>query len=71
MKYAVADTFKTTSGVIAIIFMSSLATLIILNDVIGLGCYLFGKNEKKVQLANDHKKKAVKLVYLAKGGSKY
>ena len=76
MKYAVADSIKTTSGIVAIIFLSSLIALILLNDTIGLGCYLFGKKgEKKDLLVNDakakKKEKKVKPIYLPKGGTQY
>ena len=75
MKYAVADTFKTTSGIVAIIFLSSLVALILLNDTIGLGCYIFGKDKKKEQLAHEakskKKEKKTKPVYLTKGGTQY
>ena len=75
MKYAVADSIKTTSGIVAIIFLSSLIALILLNDTIGLGCFLFGKDEKKKLLGNEAKSKKkdkkVKPIYLPKGGTQY
>ena len=75
MKYAVADKFRKTSGIIAYIFLSSLVALILLNDMLGLGCYLFGKNEKKEKPKNVTKSKKneniIRPIYLPKGGTKY
>ena len=69
-----ADKFRTTTGIIAIIFLSSLVAFILLNDTIGLGCYLFGKGEKKgnsVQKAQTKKReKILKPIYFPKGGTK-
>ena len=76
VKYAIAETCRTTNGIVAIIFLSSLVALILLNDTIGLGCYLFRKDEelkeKPVNKAKSKKRvKKVKLVYLTKGGTKF
>ena len=75
MKYAVADKFRKTSGIIAFIFLSLLVALILLNDMLGLGCYLFCKNEKKEKPQNGtkskKKEKILRPIYLPKGGTKY
>ncbi len=68
-----ADFCRTTSGIIAIIFLSSLVALILLNDAIGLGCHLFGKGRKKensVHKAKTKKREKIhKPIYLPKGGT--
>jgi hypothetical protein len=43
VKYAISDTIKMTSGFIAIGTLSSLASLLIINECINLFKYLFGK----------------------------
>ena len=71
MKYAVADTIKTTSGIIAIIFLVAFGLFFILNDTFGLGIYLFGKKTNPPTNVKKNKDKTVKPIYLPKGGNKY
>ena len=71
MKYAVADTIKTTSGMIAIIFLVAFGLFFILNDTFGLGIYLFGKKTNPQTYSNKNKGKKFKPTYVTKGGTKY
>jgi hypothetical protein len=70
VKFAVADTIKTTSGIIAIICLVAFGLFFILNDTFGLGIYLFGKKTTSAK-ANKKKEIIAKPVYLPKGGTKY
>ncbi len=71
MKFAVADTIKTTSGIIAIICLVAFGLFFILNDTFGLGVYLFGKKTNPQTNENKNKGKKYKPTYVTKGGTKY
>ena len=72
MKFAIADSIKTTSGIIAIICLVSFGIFFILNDTFGLGIYLFGKKTTATKTVFNKKKETMaKPVYLPKGGTKY
>jgi hypothetical protein len=72
VKFAVADSIKRTSGIIAIICLVAFGLFFILNDMFGLGIYLFGKNTTVTKKnLNKHKNREVKPVYLPSGGTKY
>ena len=73
IKYAVADSLKTTSGIVAIIFMAALGFLIIFLDLFNFGIYACGKKDTRNQGANrkDGKiNKKAKPIYLPTGGTK-
>ena len=71
MKFAIADSIKTTSGIIAIICLVSFGLFFILNDTFGLGIYLFGKKTTAIKAKRINKnERRVKLIYLARGGTK-
>jgi hypothetical protein len=72
-EYAVADSIKTTSGIIAIVFLVALGIFIVLLDVFDLGIKFCGKKGKNQGMANQNKKKErrVKPIYLPHGGTKY
>ncbi len=71
MKFAVADTIKTTSGIIAIICLVSFGLFFVLNDIFGLYIYLFGKKTTSTRAKTINKnERRVKLIYLARGGTK-
>ena len=71
-EYAAADSIKTTSGIIAIIFLVALGLFIVFLDVFDLGIRFCGKKGKNQGMANQNKKneKKVKPIYLANGGTK-
>ena len=71
VKFAVADSIKTTSGIIAIICLVAFGLFFILNDTFSLGIYLFGKKTttSKAKTINKNERR-VKLIYLARGGTK-
>ncbi len=71
-----ADSIRTTSGIVAIIFMISIGLVFILNDSFGLGIYLLDnkKNVKPNNNSSNHQKnqnERVKPIYVPKGGTKY
>jgi hypothetical protein len=73
IKYAVADSLKTTSGIVAIIFMATLGFLIIFLDLLNFGIYACGKKDTRNQGTNrkDAKiNKKAKPMYLPTGGTK-
>ena len=49
IKYAVADSLKTTSGIVAIIFMAALGFLIIFLDLFNFGIYAYSKKDTRNQ----------------------
>jgi hypothetical protein len=68
----VADSIKTTSGIVAIIFLVSLCLFIVFLDVFDLGIRFCGKKEKNQGTMNQNKKKESKSkpIYLPHGGTK-
>ena len=71
VKFAIADSIKTTSGILAIICLISFGLFFMLNDMFGLGIYLFGKKTNPPTNVKKNKDKTVKPIYLPKGGTKY
>ena len=75
IKYAVADSIKSTCGIIAIISIIIFFAFFILNDTFGLVIYLFGKKTttpsskaiKNKQIQN----RKLKPIYLANGEESY
>lgn len=67
MKFAVADSIKTTSGIIAIIFLVSFGILFILMDVFGVRSKFCGQTKVKTQRnAKNKMGKIVKPIYVVK-----
>jgi hypothetical protein len=67
VKYAISDTFKTTSGFIAIGALGSLASLLIINECINLFKYMFGKDKRldmKKRKTSKNNNKITKPVYV-------
>ena len=74
IKYAVADSIKSTCGIIAIISIILCCAFFILNDTFGVVIYLFGKKTTAPSKAIKNKQiqnRKLKPIYLANGGEPY
>ncbi len=69
-KYAVADSIKTTSGIIAIVFLVALGLFIVFLDVFDLGITYCGKKGNVNQKKKKKKESQVKPIYLPHGCTK-
>jgi hypothetical protein len=73
LEYAVADSIKTTSGIIAIVFLVALGIFIVLLDVFDLGtglCFKQGNKQGTTMKQNKKNEKKEKPIYLSNGGTK-